>query len=223
MSWIGTKRIIKSGKTNFKRSGAVSLASILVMTVTLLVISFMIFFQAVLNFSLSQIKDKVDITVYFNVGASENKVMELKSYLENLPEVSSATYLSADEVLARFQTKHSDDYLTIQAIKEVGDNPLGAQINIKAKDASKYESIAKFLEGDSDLMKVETAVIDKINYHQNKVIIDRLLTIADQSQKLGFLVTLFLVIISILITFNTIRLAIYISKKQIYFIPLLLS
>ena len=59
------------------------------------------------------------------------------------------------------------------------------------------------------------SIIDKVNYNQNKLVIDRLDSIIAGGQKLGFLVTLLLVIISIIVTFNTIRLAIFISKEEI--------
>ena len=58
-------------------------------------------------------------------------------------------------------------------------------------------------------------LINKINYHQNKLVIDRLNSIISGAQKLGFLVTLLLIIISIIITFNTIRLTIFIAKEEI--------
>nr|MBP6925896.1 FtsX-like permease family protein [Candidatus Paceibacterota bacterium] len=57
--------------------------------------------------------------------------------------------------------------------------------------------------------------IEKINYNQNKNIIDKLNDIMDTVQRLGLIVTLFFIVISILITFNTIRLAIYGAREEI--------
>ena len=70
-----------------------------------------------------------------------------KSSLEALPEVKSVEYLSSDEALAAFRERHRNDQLTLQALDELGDNPLGAVLNIKAKDISQYEAIANFLQG----------------------------------------------------------------------------
>ncbi|MEI6280993.1 MAG: permease-like cell division protein FtsX [bacterium] len=209
------KRIIKGGFLNFKRGGIVSWAAVLVVTITLSVITLIIFLQAVLHFSLNQIKDKVDVTIYFTVNAPEEKIMLLKSSLEKLPEVAAATYTSADEALKLFRDRHSSDYPTIQALDEIGDNPLGAYLNVKAKEVSQYESIANFMKSDNALVLGSASIIDKVNYHQNKLVIDRLNTIISGAQKLGFLVTLILMIISVIITFNTIRLTIFISKEEI--------
>lgn len=64
------KRIIKSGAISFWRNGSVSLASVLIMTVTLTVISMIVFSGVVLSSTLDTIKNKVDINVYFVKTAS---------------------------------------------------------------------------------------------------------------------------------------------------------
>jgi len=209
------KRIIKGGYTNFTRGGVISFAAVLVVTITLSVITGLIILQAVLNFSLNVIKDKVDVTIYFTVSAPESQIMLLKASLEKLPEVADVSYTSAEDALKLFRDRHKNDYPTIAALDEIGNNPLGAYLNVKAKEVSQYESIANFMKGDSALVLGAASIIDKINYHQNKLVIDRLNTIISGAQKLGFLVTLLLIIISIIITFNTIRLTIFTAKDEI--------
>lgn len=210
-----SKRIIKAGFVNFIRGGVISWSAVLQMVNTLAVITSIILLQAVLSSSLEQIKSKVDVTIYFTVGANEDKIMTLKNSLSKLPEVSNITYTSAADALKDFRARHSSDNTTIQALDEIKENPLGAYLNVKAKEISQYESIANFLKSDNALVLGSANIIDKVNYHQNKVIIDRLSTIINGAQRLGFLLTFYLVISSILITFNTIRLTIYISKEEI--------
>ena len=215
MSWIDTRRIIRSGFLNFSRSGVVSIASVLVVTVTLSVITFLIFLQAVLHFSLTEIEDKVDITVYLTLDASQENIDQLVSSIEALPEVAEVTFMTREEALDRFREEHKDDYLTLQALDELGENPLGASINIRAVETSQYEGIAKFLESPNALANDGTSSIEKVNYYQNKQIIDRLSNIIDSARLIGLIVTLLLVIISVIITFNTIRLTIYIAREEI--------
>jgi len=209
------RRILIAGFINFRRNGLISWASVLVVTITLSVVVSIIFLQTILNFSLNQIKNKVDVTIYFTVDAPEVKIMSLKESLQKLPEVAEIDYTSADEALRLFRERHSDDYPTIQALDEINENPLGGYLNIKAKEVSQYESIANFLKSDNALVLGSSSIIDKVNYNQNKLVIDRLNSIIAGAQKLGFLITLFLIIISIIITLNTIRLAIFISKEEI--------
>lgn len=215
MAMTALKRIIKNGFLNFKRSGLVSWAAVLIVTITLSVITVIILLQAVLHFSLNQIRNKVDVTIYFTTNAPEGKILTLKSSLEKLPEVAEVSYTSSDEALKIFRDRHQGDYPTIQALDEIGENPLGAYLNVRAKEVSQYENIANFLKSDNALVLVSNSIVDKVNYHQNKLVIERLNTIISGAQKLGFLITLILVIISIIITFNTIRLTIFISREEI--------
>jgi cell division transport system permease protein len=212
---IHSKRIIRTGWHSFIRSGFTSIASILIMTITLFVITSLIFVQAALNASLTDIKNKVDVTVYFIPGAPEASIKKVEDSLSKLPEVKSITYTTAEEALSTFKDKHSNDYLTLQALDELSSNPLGASLNIKANDPSQYESIAKYFESDNSISKGALTIVDKIDYSQNKLIIDRLTSIINGAKSLGFIVSLVLIIISIIITFNTIRLIIYMSRDEI--------
>ncbi|MDD5068861.1 MAG: permease-like cell division protein FtsX [Candidatus Pacebacteria bacterium] len=215
MLWTKIKRVFRAGFTSFWRNGFVSLASVLVLIVTLFVIGSLIFASATLSSTLTQIQNKVDINVYFVTTASEDDILSLKKTLEALPEVAHVDYISRDKALADFKEKHQTDQLTLQALDELGDNPLGAVLNIKAKDPSQYEGIATFLNGKNALSSDGNTIIDKVNYFQNKIAIDRLTRIIQAGQKLGFTLTIILAIISVLITFNTIRLAIYTAREEI--------
>lgn len=216
MLWTNTKRIIKSGFVSFWRNGVVSFASILVMTMTLFVLGSILFVNATLDASLNQIRDKVDINVYFITKAAEKDILAIKSSLETLPEVAFVEYVPREKALERFRARHENDQLTLQALDELGENPLGANLNIKAKETSQYEGIAEFLQDENALSTVgETSIIDKVNYLQNKIAIDKLSKIIDSAETFGFIIISILIIASVIITFNTIRLAIYTAKDEI--------
>lgn len=215
MMWITIKRIARSGFYGFWRNSFVSLSSILVMVVTLSVIGAIIFSNAILGATLDQIKDKVDINVYFVLDATEESIESLRQSVSKLPEVASASVTTREEAIINFRKLHENDEYTLQALDELGENPLGATLNIKAKDPSQYSSITEFLEGQSSQGIDGEKIIDKINYYQNKDSIDRLNRIISSASRLGYILTIFLVFVSILITFNTIRLVIYMSREEI--------
>ena len=213
--WRTFRRIIRSGFVNFWRNGTVSVASFLVTSITLSVIAGILLSQAVLENSLAQIESKVDITVYFTTTAQESEITELQGRIEKLPEVAEVAYVSREQALEDFKAKHANDYLTLQALDEIGENPLGALLNIRAKDPAQYEGVAKFLENASALSSNGTSIIDKINYNQNKVVIDRLTDLIGGARQLGFILTAVLVVISVLIMFNTISLTIFFAREEI--------
>ena len=207
------KRVIKFGFVNFWRNGLVSFASVLVMTIALSVIASLLFGRAMLNSTLDIVKDKVDISVYFKTGASEEEILAMQKRIERLPEVSKVIYSSREEELIKFRDRHQNDELTLQALAEIGDNPLGASLNIKAKDPAQYEGVAQFLESEQE--QSESSIIDKFNYNRNKAAINALSKIIETSRKLGFALALIFAGVAALITFNTIRLTIYMAREEI--------
>jgi len=215
MFWTDTKRIFKSGFVNFWRSGLVSMSAILVMTVALSMIGSTFLMSAFLGSTLSTIQDKIDINVYLNTDAPEEDILIFKDSLELLPEVKKVVYVSKDQALEDFRKRNENNQLTLQALDELDKNPLRAVLNVKAKEASQYESVASFLENTSTLSANGVSIIDKVNYNDNKTIIDRLSKIIDGVEKFGLLVTVTLILISIFITLNTLRLVIYISREEI--------
>jgi cell division transport system permease protein len=200
---------------NFWRNSTVSLASVFMMTVTLLVIGLILLGSAVLNTSLNTLREKVDITVTFVPNSSEEDILNIKRSLEGLPEVSLVTYTSREDALEEFKERHKDDQSILTALNELDENPLGATLNIKAKDPSQYQGIAEFLQSNSVLSSGGVTIIDHVNYYQNKVAIDKLTGIIRSADKLGFAIAIAFVLLSILIAFNTIRLTIYIAREEI--------
>jgi len=217
MFWLATKRIFKSGLQNFFRNGFVSLSSVLVMTITLFIVTSIILLGGFLNYSLDQVKNKVDVNVYFVTNATDTDILSIKKSLEALPEVSSVEYVSSDQALINFREKHKGDDLILQALDELGNNPLGATLNIKAKDPSQYAGIAKYLDNMSSgvLSQGGLSIIDKVNYAQNKIVIDKLTTIVNSVNILGIWLAVIFVLISIIVTYNTIKLTIFMARDEI--------
>ncbi len=215
MKWMLTKRVFIGGGKSFARGGAVSVATVLIMTVTLAIIWFLIFLSALLSYTLNIIKDKVDVSVFFVTTASEQSILAVKDQLEKLPQVESVTYTSASAALTAFRARHANDQLTLQALNELGGNPLDASLEIQAKDPSEYASIVNFLNASPALSASGMSIIDRINYAQNKTVIDRLSLAINATREVGLAVVIVFAIASILIAFATIRLAIYTAKDEI--------
>jgi cell division transport system permease protein len=217
MDWVTIKRIFRAGLLDFWRNAFVSFASVLVMTVTLFTVGTAIFAGVILNFALNDLRSQADISVYFVQNAPEAQITALQTQLQALPEVASVQYESADDALAQFRERHANDQLTLQALDELGTNPLGAVLNIKAKDISQYDAIANFLQSEQDASS-SPSIIDKINYfdQENQAALTRLTEITDSAQRLGFIIIVILILTTLAISFNTLRLAIYTSRDEIH-------
>ena len=215
MFWTNIKRIIRTGFFDFWRDSTVSFASVLVMTITLFFIGLIIFSSAILDTTLAELRNRIDINVTFVTTAKEEDILEIKDTIEALPEVLLVTYVTREEALEAFKERHVNDQSILAALEELGENPLGAVLNIKAIDPSQYASVAEFLESESALSSGGITIVDRINYFQNKAAIDKLVNIVSSADKLGFALAIALAVISILIALNTIRLTIYIARDEI--------
>lgn len=213
---ITLKRIIKSGLRTFWRNSLLSASSILVITIAL-VVSLSSFFSIILiQEVIERVEEKVDIHIYFNKDASEEEIIELKNLINILAEVDSekTEYISKEDVLANFKEKHFEEEDTMTALELLGVNPLGAVLNIKAEEIKYYDEINNFLEG-KNIQEKFGGIIDNISYNKNKKTIETLERLIDYTYLIGGVISIILILISVIITFNTVRLTIYTQKEEI--------
>ncbi|HPX52274.1 MAG TPA: permease-like cell division protein FtsX [Candidatus Paceibacterota bacterium] len=212
---ISTKRVLKSGFVSFLRNKTVSLSSIGILTTTLIIIGVFFFFRGIFDYSLNQVRNKVDIKIYFKLDAEDSQILDIKNKIKTLPEVQSIELVTAEQSLTDFQEKHSNDPVTLQALAELDTNPFGAMLTVFAKDTNSYDYISNTLSSESDFLGESYSAIDKINYFELKPTIDRLNNMIRLFNSIGYWITLLFLVISSLIIFNTIRLSIFIYKEEI--------
>jgi cell division transport system permease protein len=209
------KRIIKTGFVNFWRNGFLSFAAIIVLTLCLVSFGAIMFADVFGRAMIDQVKDKIDITVYFNQGAAESDILALQQTVNKLKEVASTTYISSDQALSNFQSQWQNNSLILASLDEIGNNPFPAAMTIKAKDPSEYAGISDFLTSSAAMTASGTPLVDSVNYGENQAIIDRLGRLIPDVEGAGLGLTIILCLVAIIVTFNTIRLIIYTSRDEI--------
>lgn len=203
------KRILKSGYLSFRRNDWLSMATIMIMTIALFIMGNMIFLGAFASTVLNGFESKIDVSVYFKQEATEDDIATIIKDVKSLPDVAEIRYVTKEDALARFKDLHKDNALILTALDEIGDNPLQASMNIRAQDPTKYGSISEFLRNKKYPM------LDKINYFENQEVINRFGSILATVRGTGALALVILAFITILVTFNTIRLAIYTMREEV--------
>lgn len=204
------KRVFKNAWLSFSRNGLLSTATIIIMTLALFVIGGLLLLSVVANAVLSDLENKIDISVYFLPGSPESQVLKIKNDIAAQDNVKTVDYVSQEEALAVFKEKHKDDAVISASLDELGDeNPLGAVLNIKAQNPNQLAGIAQFLQAK----KYE--VVDKINYFENQGVIERLSAVVSGVRSIGLVIALILSFVAALVAFNTVRLAIYTSREEI--------
>jgi len=204
------KRILRVGWTNFKRNSYLSLGTTGVMVMVLTLFSGLMAVNFLSSRVVVNLQEKVDVSAYFKSDIFEEDILNIKSELESLDNVKNVEYVSADQALKEFKEKHAGDAVIQNSLEELDFNPLQASLNIKADDPSQFASIVQFLEANKF-----RSVIDKINFYENEKVIARLQGISGGIQNWGFLLTMALAVIAVLVTFNTIRLTIYNQRQEI--------
>ncbi len=210
LNTISFFRIIKNGVTNFWRNRWLSAASTLIMVITLIILSTLSLLFVVTKFSIDSIRERVDISAYFKTGLAENQVLIVKEDMEKNPKVKSVTYVSADQALAIFNDRRKNDPNTVDAISQLSENPLPATLQIKAQTLDDYQSVADQLNGDK-----YKASIDKVNYADNKLVIERLNRILRLIITFGLALIAIFAAIAVLVIFNTITLTIYNRREEV--------
>ena len=203
-------RIIKSGWSSFWRNKWLSIAAIFMMSLTIFVMTSLFLVSVLTNSLVSTLQDKIDVSVYFDLEAPEDEVLASREALVGLDNVASVEYVSREDALEKFKEKHKENSILMQSVYELDGNPLGAALNVKAQSASQYESIVSFLEQSE-----YNDLIDKINYRENQAIIAKVNKITNTLQRTGFIVSIFLALMAILVAFNTIRLTMYSAREEI--------
>jgi cell division transport system permease protein len=188
----------------------ISIAAIFVLVVTILLVTGLFYFHGATNYLTAQIQDKIDISAYFKDGTSEADILTVKEAILDLsPNIRNISYISKEQALADFSEKHKDNTVLIKALEEVGGNPFLPSLNIATNgDPVQYESITNML-GTSDFSKM----IDKIIFP--KATIEKVYSITSAVNLFGIILSLILVIIAILVVFNTVKLVIENSKDEI--------
>ena len=208
------KRVIKGGITGFYRNKTISASSIFILVITLFIISSLFLFKKVFVTSIEQIKSKVDISIYIKPEAAEDSIVRIRELLQNMPEVQNVNYISKEDTLVKFKEDYKDDESTLAALSEISNNPFGASFSIQAKDTNDYGNIVKKINQDKILGQDE-ANIDKINYIDIQDSIAKLNNTVVFMESVGLLVAVVFIIMTILIVYNTIRLAIFTFRDEI--------
>jgi cell division transport system permease protein len=152
-------------------------------------------------------KERVDINVFIADAATVPQVEGLRSQLTALQErgeVESFVYVSKEEALVKLRDRLNDPSI----LEELPGNPLPASFEVKPTDPARSDAIIAELQ-DSPAIDTELG----ISY--GKETADRLLSVARFIQWAGLGLISILLVASILLIGNTIRLSIFARRREV--------
>lgn len=206
------KRVLVFAISDFSRNKGISIAAVFILTVTIVLVTGLFFFQGMTSYLTSQIQDKIDITAYFKNETQEQDILNVKDQiLEMAPNIKNIKYISKEQALASFNEKHKDDPVLTKALQEVGDNPFLPSLNITTNgDPSQYAEVSRILQ-TADFSEL----VDKVDFLQKKDTIEKVYSITTNINMWGIILGVILTIFAVLVVFNTLKLGIENSKEEI--------
>ena len=212
MELTNFKRVLVFAFQDFNRNKGITLATVFVLLVAMALVSGIFFFQGMMSYLVSEIQDKIDIAAYFNSDTSEEDILAVKeAILASSPDIKAVEYVSSSQALAEFNKKHGDNPTLARALEQVGENPFLPSLNIITNgEAAQYEEVYNTLE-TADYAKL----IYKVDYSEKKDTIEKVNSIISNVNKVGIIAAIILIVVAVLVVFNTIKLAVENSKAEI--------
>ena len=213
-------RITKYGANSFVRNAWLSVAATAVMTVTLVIIFGSLLARSILMDTVEDIKNKVDMSIYLKKGVSDKDIAKMKKSIQNLKSVTSITYTSPQQAREKFASKNSSDADIRKALLESNNEFFGI-FNIKLVNISDTTELKNLVDSDK-LIKSNLDPDHPPTYASDRnEIIKNISNTINFAEKVGLLAGSIFVIIASLIIFNTIRMAIFNRREEIYMMKLI--
>jgi len=202
-------RVIKFSLQDIARNIWLSIITVIIITLALFSVNLLLAVKILTSATVSAVKEKVDISLYLKSDAPENLTLALKSRIENFDSVKQVDYVSKQAAIESFREKHKNNPEILQALLELGKNPLSPSLIIKPKDINNYDELIVSLN------KIDNSIIESRNFDDHKAILAKINSIAEKANEAGLFVSSLFVLITILVVYNAVRVAIFTHKREI--------
>ena len=198
---------IRQGFKNIGRNRLFSLAS--VGTITACLFIFGIFYCIVANFQymVHAAESNVGVTVFFDETTTEEQMLEVQRLIDAREEVSSTTYISAEQAWENFKQDYfpDGDEGILAGLDQ--DNPLVdcASVQVYLADTSRQAELISYIEGLEGVSEVNASDIIADSF-------------TNFSRLIGYVslgIILILVFVAIFLISNTVMIGITVRKEEI--------
>lgn len=213
-------RIVKYGTSGFTRNIWLSSAATVVMMVTLIILFVTVVASVILTSTAELMKEKIDITVYIKPNTSEEIYEELADIIGKDSNVKSVTTSTSDEEYAKLRTENAGsaeimNILDGEEMKNLMATKVQGTIRVKVYNVDDLSSIKTLVE-TNPTFKYYVDEEKEPTYDTNQAEIATITNWARIARAAGLGLAIVFLVISILIIFSTIRMAIFSRRDEIY-------
>ncbi len=212
------ERILKSGFINLFRNAWLTIAATAVMVVALSIISIAVVLNVTANNAIKELARDLKASVYLKDDVNDTQVANLRKSIENLEFVESVEYVTQEQAKSDLAGDFNNDDDILQALELAGEDVLPASFKITVNDLKRMPEIKTLAEQENF-----SKTVDSISLGQTdaQATIDK----AASAQKFintgSIFAAIVLSAVSIMIIFNTIRMAIYTRRDEIRIMKLI--
>ena len=217
--FISLGRIIKTGFINSIRSAWLAVAATAVMVITLTILLFSAVANVTFAHTIQTLEERIDISVYLKDAVSADPAQrdKLIADVRQIGNVKSVEYVSKEQALEAYRKQNEGNLELLVAISQT-DNPLPASLQIKPHDVNQIQDIQAYLEKP----EIKQLQSDETSYSgPRKEAIDKITASTKFFRTAGVVGVVIFTIISVLIIFNTIRMAIFNRRDELTIMRLL--
>lgn len=202
-------RIIKFSFQDIFRNIWLSLVTIIILILALFSVNMLLVVKVIGDTAVDAIKEKIDVNLFLTNSAKEEEILALKARVNALSEVETVAYISRADALENFKAKHQDSPEVLEALRELGTNPLTPTLVIKPVSLDEFDDLVNRLNA------IESDIIESRNFTNYKELLDKINVITDKVSDAGILLSSIFVFITVLVVFNSVRVAIYTHRREI--------
>ena len=219
-----TGRIVKYGAASFTRNIWLSIAATLVMTVTLVILMITVFASLILSATAETMKEKIDITVFFAPGTSQEVLETMAVDMQNDDNVRQVEVADSKAEYASFIDDNRDNAELLAALEDEDMynlmlNTMQATMRIKVVDPNNLDSVRNIVD-NNPLYQLNLDHDKEPTYNVNQAEIETINSWATIAKNGGLILGVVFLVISVLVIFNTIRMAIFSRREEIYMMRL---
>jgi cell division transport system permease protein len=183
------------------RSAAPSLAAMLTILITALVLGVFIPVVQATTGTANEVRSRVVVDVYVKDGATDAQKAELRARVDGLPNVKSVQYIPKDQALAQMKKQNA------QAFALLGSNPLPDSFRVTPRDPGGVNAIAAALNGNPP------AALDDVRNRRRDT--DKILSATGLVKGVTAGMAALFLLASIALVANTIRLSIFARRREV--------
>lgn len=215
---LTNSRIFRYGVRNFTRNSWLTVAATAVMTITLLIMFATIVISQMLNSTVVSLREKIDISIYLDPSVSDDTLRNLKGKMQLVENVRSVATSNSQQQYQDYIDQNPDKIETLATLAEQGIDPstkFPAVMNVKVNDLSNLTPIKKVVGEDPQFKQWIYSKRAPSYAGEQQDTINRIASWASFAKQLGLILGSVFLVISVLVIFNTIRMAIFSRRDEI--------